>query len=63
MFGPGKRSWENWGLNTAGFNRVAPRPRNKNNGELYGIGEGNAKPYDMLNLIDCMVDGDSFDES
>ncbi len=49
--------------NTAGFNRVAPRPPRKNNGELYGIiGEGNAKPYDMLDLIDCLVDVDSFDE-
>ncbi|MEO7048777.1 MAG: carboxyl transferase domain-containing protein, partial [Ferruginibacter sp.] len=48
---------------TAGFNRietVKPKPAIEN---IYGImSEGNTKPYDMLQLIDCITDADSFDE-
>ncbi len=48
---------------TAGFNRIAAKLPVKNNGEIYGImSEGNTKPYDMLDLINCIVDADSFDE-
>lgn len=48
---------------TAGFNRTAPRQPKLNNGELFTVlSEGNSKPYDMLQLIDCIVDEDSFDE-
>jgi acetyl-CoA carboxylase carboxyltransferase component len=48
---------------TAGFNRiksVAPKPAA---GEIYGImSEGNTKPYDMVKIIECIADADSFDE-
>jgi len=48
---------------SAGFNRIDARPPRLHNGELYTImSEGNSKPYDMLHLIDCLVDADSFDE-
>jgi acetyl-CoA carboxylase carboxyltransferase component len=47
----------------AGFNRiksVAPKPAHN---QIYGImSEGNTKPYDMLQLIECITDADSFDE-
>lgn len=47
----------------AGFNRIEPKQPAKNNGEIYGImSEGNAKPYDMEELLQCMVDEGSFDE-
>ena len=47
----------------AGFNRIETKLPKKNNGEIYGImSEGNTKPYDMENLIECIVDDDSFDE-
>ncbi|MEI8058968.1 MAG: carboxyl transferase domain-containing protein [Ferruginibacter sp.] len=48
---------------TAGFSRIkalAPKPAA---GSIYGImSEGNTKPYDMKNIIDCITDADSFDE-
>lgn len=48
---------------TAGFNRIAAKLPAKRNGEIYGVmSEGNSKPYDMLDLINCIVDADSFDE-
>lgn len=47
----------------AGFNRIAAKLPSKNKGEIYGImNEGNTRPYDMENLIECIVDADSFDE-
>ncbi len=47
----------------AGFNRTAPKMPAKNNGEIYGImSEGNSKPYDMEELLQCIVDDGSFDE-
>ncbi len=47
----------------AGFNRVVPLKPSKNNNDIYGImSEGNTKPYDMTDLIDCIVDGESFDQ-
>lgn len=47
----------------AGFNREDAKPPKSNNGEIYGIlSEGNVKPYNMLDLIDCIVDANSFDE-
>lgn len=46
----------------AGFNRVAAKAPEKNNGDIYGImGEGNSKPYDVTNIINCIVDAGSFD--
>ena len=53
----------------AGFNRIAPLPPAKISSEIYGIfPEGNTKPYDMLEIIERIVDASteltksSFDE-
>jgi len=52
----------------AGFNQIESRPPIRKTTDVYGIfPEGNSKPYDVRNLIDCMVDGNdkgtsSFDE-
>ena len=47
----------------AGFNRIkaiAPTPAPS---AIYGImSQGNSKPYDMLQVIDCITDAGSFDE-
>ena len=41
----------------AGFNRIASLPPAKNPSEIYGIfPEGNTKPYDMLEIIERLVD-------
>ncbi len=41
----------------AGFNRIAPVAPAKNPSEIYGIfPEGNTKPYDMLEIIERIVD-------
>ncbi len=48
---------------TAGFNRIAPAPPKKDPKELYGIiHEGNVKPYDMLDIIERIVDNSEFDQ-
>ena len=47
----------------AGFNRVAPVLPAKDALEIYNIfPEGNLKPYDMLEIIDRIVDASSFEE-
>ncbi len=47
----------------AGFNRAASKEPSKSTADIYGImSEGNTKPYNMLDLIDCIVDDGSFDE-
>ena len=47
----------------AGFSRIAARLPKKDNGEVYGImSEGNTKPYNMLDIIDCLADEGSFDQ-
>ena len=47
----------------AGFNRTQPKMPALNNSELFTImSENNSKPYDMLQLINCIADADSFDE-
>jgi len=47
----------------AGFSRiktVVPKPAH---GEIFGImSEGNTKPYDMVKIIECITDADSFDQ-
>jgi len=49
--------------NTAGFNRAAAVSPVKSKNEIYSImSEGNSKPYDMVSLINCIVDEGSFDE-
>jgi 3-methylcrotonyl-CoA carboxylase beta subunit len=46
----------------AGFDRAKPKAPEKNNGEIYGImSEGNTKPYDVTDIIRCLVDAGSFD--
>ncbi len=47
----------------AGFNRIEPKLPSKSDGEIFGIlSEGNTKPYNIISLIDCIVDEGSFDE-
>jgi len=48
---------------SAGFNRVTPVAPKKDPNELYGIiHEGNVKPYDMVKIIERMVDNSEFDQ-
>jgi acetyl-CoA carboxylase carboxyltransferase component len=44
----------------AGFDRIEAKAPKKNNGEVYGImSEGNSKPYDVVDMIDCIADADA----
>lgn len=48
---------------TAGFNRIAAVAPIKDPQELYGImALDNSRPYDMLDIIERLVDGSSFDQ-
>lgn len=48
---------------TAGFNRIASAAPAKKQEELYGVmPEGNLKPYDVLEIIERLVDNSEFDE-
>jgi 3-methylcrotonyl-CoA carboxylase beta subunit len=48
---------------TAGFNRIAAVAPAKDPQELYGImALDNSRPYDMLDIIERLVDGSSFDQ-
>ncbi|MBS1511566.1 MAG: acyl-CoA carboxylase subunit beta [Bacteroidetes bacterium] len=45
----------------AGFNRTKPIEPLPNAGYIYGImSENNTKPYDMVKLVECIVDAGSF---
>lgn len=47
----------------AGFNRIISTLPKRKAEEIYKIiSANNSKPYDMLEIIDCIVDADSFDE-
>lgn len=47
----------------AGFDRITPVAPQKDPKEIYGImHEGNLKPYDMLEIIERIVDNSSFDQ-
>jgi len=47
----------------AGFDRIAPTAPVKNPSEIYSIiPEGNLKPYDMLEIIERIVDNSEFDQ-
>lgn len=47
----------------AGFDRIAPAKPAKNQEELYGIiPEHNAKPYNVVDVIERLVDNSEFDE-
>ncbi len=46
----------------AGFNRTEPRLPKKNPEDLYGIFPHDGKPYDMLEVIERIVDESDFDQ-
>jgi len=47
----------------AGFDRIESKAPKNNKGEIYGImSAGNTKPYDMVELINCITDEGSFDQ-
>ena len=46
----------------AGFDRVKPVDPSKKTGELYGLFPHDGKPYDMLDIIEHIVDGGSFEQ-
>lgn len=47
----------------AGFDRIAALPPASNQGEIHRIiSEGNTKPYDVVEIIDCITDKGSFDQ-
>lgn len=49
--------------NTAGFNRIAPKEPSKNMDGIYSImHENNAKPYNVVHIIEHIVDADSFEQ-
>jgi 3-methylcrotonyl-CoA carboxylase beta subunit len=48
---------------SAGFDKITSMLPSKKADEIYGIIAGdNSKPYDVLEIINCIVDADSFDE-
>lgn len=47
---------------TAGFDRIAPKAPAKNPEELYGIFPSDGKPYEMLDLIERLVDDSAFEQ-
>lgn len=48
---------------TAGFDRIESKAPETQKDVIYSIqSEGNSKPYDMIDLVKCIVDKDSFDE-
>jgi 3-methylcrotonyl-CoA carboxylase beta subunit len=47
----------------AGFDRIASAEPKKNSNDIYGIiSVGNTKPYNMVDIIECIVDANSFDQ-
>jgi 3-methylcrotonyl-CoA carboxylase beta subunit len=47
----------------AGFSRITPKEPARSSKDIYGImGPGNTKPYDVLDIIHCLVDADSFEQ-
>lgn len=47
----------------AGFDRIAAVEPSKAVNEIYSIlAEGNAKPYNMVEIIECITDANSFDQ-
>jgi acetyl-CoA carboxylase carboxyltransferase component len=48
---------------SAGFDRVEPIRPSRPSSDIYSIqSPGNSKPYDVLRVIECLVDAGSFDE-
>ncbi|MBL0136856.1 MAG: acyl-CoA carboxylase subunit beta [Chitinophagaceae bacterium] len=46
----------------AGFDRIAALAPKKNPAEMYGVFPAEGKPYDMLELIERLVDGSEFEQ-
>ena len=46
----------------AGFNRVSSKPPIKNPNDLYGIFPADGKPYDMVKVIERIIDDSDFDQ-
>src|SRR5688572_10808592 len=46
----------------AGFDKTDPKPPVKNPGELYGLFPMNGKPYDVLDIIERIVDDSEFEQ-
>jgi 3-methylcrotonyl-CoA carboxylase beta subunit len=46
----------------AGFDRIAPAPPKKDPGEIYGLFPFDGKPYDVVDLIERMVDNSAFEQ-
>ena len=47
----------------AGFDRITSIPPQKNSKEIYGImSEGNTKPYNVVDIIECIVDHSEFEQ-
>ncbi|MEZ5015872.1 MAG: carboxyl transferase domain-containing protein [Flavipsychrobacter sp.] len=47
----------------AGFDRAKPAPPKRDPQEIYGIqAHDNSKPYDVVELIECIVDNSEFDQ-
>lgn len=49
-------------LPVAGFDRVAPRAPLKNPEEIYGLFPADGKPYDVVEIIERIVDNSEFEE-
>lgn len=45
---------------TAGFNRIPPKSPSLSPEQLYGLFPRDGKPYEIMDLIQCLVDADSF---
>jgi acetyl-CoA carboxylase carboxyltransferase component len=47
----------------AGYDRIEPVPPSKNTDDIYKIiQQNNAKPYDVVELIECIADANSFEQ-
>ncbi len=46
----------------AGFDRVAPLPPSKKTEDVYGLFPTDGKPYDIVDIIECIVDNASFEQ-
>lgn len=46
----------------AGFDRATPAPPKKDPAELYNIFNADGKPYDVVDLIECLVDDSSLEQ-
>lgn len=46
----------------AGFDRIKPKKPEKNANEIYAVFPADGKPYDMVEVIQCIVDNSEFDQ-